>query len=223
MARPAEVGVFPGTEIADWYTCPCAGFRFAERGKLDLVRRHSGGREERLPLTPLFHDTENPAGSLNLDEAVLRRWPVLKADTVFDDPDLANRVRARPLETTMPLADFDRDGRPTEFLLRVASEPCAHIISVLVGISLDRPVLHAFTTAEHPDAPLMLEESVWAGLLHSPQGAAMIVDLQCGDHGSEEMTEVTLRAEHGVLHATRRTYRCTDDNKRGQLLATAVL
>ncbi len=220
---PPNLVCFPGTDGADWYTCPCAGFRFAERGRLDLVRRRPGAGEERLALTPLFRVAENPAAVLNLDQAVLQRWPVLKADTVLDDPDLASRIRARGLETAMLFADFDRDGRPTEFLLRVGSEPCAHVMSVLVGISIDRSALHVFATVEHPDVPLVLEEPVWDAVLHSPQSAATVVDLRCGDHGSDEMTEVTLRAEGGVLHATRRTYQCTDDDKRGRLLATAVL
>ena len=217
---PPKLVCFPGADDGDWYTCPCAGFEFGEQGALDLVRRTPGGREERLPLAPLFQDTEHP-GSRN--EAVLRRWPLLTADTLPEDPGLAGRVRERPPAAVMMLADFDRDGRSTEFLFRVGTEPCAHIIDLLIGISRDRPTLHLFTSAEHPERPLILDEPVWEGLLRSPRGVATVVDQQCGDHGSDQMTEVALQALHGVLHATRRAYECTNDGKRGRLVSAQVL
>ncbi len=44
--NPPKLVCFPGTQHDDWYTCPCAGFQFAERGKLDLVRRYPGGVRE---------------------------------------------------------------------------------------------------------------------------------------------------------------------------------
>ena len=55
----------------------------------------------------------------------------------------------------MPLGDYDRDGRATEFVLQVDAGPCGHDTSLVVGISRDTPRLHAFGTAESPDEPLV--------------------------------------------------------------------
>ena len=38
----------------DWYTCPCHGFAYGEKGELDLVRQIPGLPDERLSLTPFL-------------------------------------------------------------------------------------------------------------------------------------------------------------------------
>jgi hypothetical protein len=61
----------PACEAGDpmWFTCPCAGFAFGERGLLDLVRLRDSKEVERLPLTPLFAEEIVTYGAV----AILRR------------------------------------------------------------------------------------------------------------------------------------------------------
>jgi hypothetical protein len=53
-----------------FYTCPCDGFAFGEKGTMDLVRTVPGKPDERLRLDPLFSDKDT----------IMQRWPVLKSD-----------------------------------------------------------------------------------------------------------------------------------------------
>jgi hypothetical protein len=165
---PPTLVCLPDSATPEWYTCPCIGFQFAESGHLDLVRHRPGAPDERFALTPLFADRETPGAPL----AVLRRWPVLREDTLFDDPGLGPRVRSRAPDTAMVFVDYDRDGRATEFHLRVGTYPCGHMESVVVGVSLRSPLLHVFTSVEHPERPLALEEPVWEVLRRSTSGVA---------------------------------------------------
>ncbi|MDB4883274.1 MAG: hypothetical protein JWL95_2040, partial [Gemmatimonadetes bacterium] len=115
-------------------TCPCTGFAYGEMGELDLVRRRTGRLDDRLALTPLFRDEENPGWEKHL--AVLQRWPMLDSDyPAIDSLGLPPAIRARALTRVVTTGDYDHDGRPTEFLLQVGTLPCGKKQAVLVGVS----------------------------------------------------------------------------------------
>src|SRR5205085_690506 len=105
---------------ADWYTCPCIGFAFGERGRLDLVRLRGGHEVERMSLAPLFDEDETDAPG----EVTLRRVEPSESDHDGDleDEDLPGLVAHRPSDRILELADYDHDGRATEFLLQVEAE-----------------------------------------------------------------------------------------------------
>lgn len=235
---PPELTCAPEDGYYSWGMCPCEGFEFGEAGELDLVRIRPGLSEERLHLTPFFGETpffrEGPGPT-----AVLRRWPVLRNDihlasqeseqrektgkSNIDLSELGKQVRSRPSVTVMHFADYDHDGRATEFVLQVGSSPCGHQQTVLVGISSHNPRLHVFGTAEHPDRPLTLEHpSDWEKLLHS-KGEVSVVQVGCGDHGSEQETEIRLRTDERGIHATQSVYKCGSSFKRGQLISQEIL
>jgi hypothetical protein len=197
----------------EWYTCPCNGFAFGEQGELDLVRHIAGKPDERLHLSPLFELGYDGEGS-----ARLPKWPVLEGD--FDrmgSPGFSKMVQSRPIVRIMKLADYDHDGRSTEFLLQIGAGPCGHRQTVLVGISRANPKLHVFGTVAHPDSPLVLESSeAWKQFLRS-KGTTTVVSWPCGDHGSEEETDVKLVAEAKGIRAYRLRYSCLDV-RRGRLL-----
>lgn len=199
--------------------CPCDGFAYGEMGELDLVRRAPGRPEEQLALTPLFQEGENPAVAQNKPLAVLQRWPVLDSDydSIRASADIAPAVRARPVTRVMTLGDYDHDGRATEFLLQVGTEPCGHHESVLVGVSRANPSLHAFASVAHPERPLVLAPHTWALLLRS-RDPAVDVEIQCGDHAAETLTDVRVRAGAGGIDGTRSVYQCTSGEKRGKLV-----
>lgn len=204
------------------YTCPCIGFQYGERGKLELVRSRPGVPDEHFPLTPLFSESENPAGIEMIDEAVLARWPVLPDDYerhAVGPPTNAEIASRAPVEI-MNIADYNHDGHATEFVLQVGTFPCGHSDAVLVGLSPKQPTLHVFGTAEEPDEPLHVERRSWNELLKSA-GATRHTVLQCGDHGSEMEREIDLRADSAGLHVKYIEYECGPNFERGRRIQRA--
>jgi hypothetical protein len=212
----------PGDACFD-LACPCIGFAYGERGHADLVRVRSSREVERMRLDPLFRDLDIPdAGD---GESLLPHWPELHGDLerlAKDDtaipvqwiPSIKRRRAVRILE----IRDFDGDGRATEFLLGVTTEPCGRVGMVAVGVSKANPRLHVFTTAEHPTERLILLRETWLALLAKPKGARA-VDLPCGDHGSAEQVEIALSRDRKGLHARRETFACDVD---GEGVATGL-
>ncbi|HEV8631034.1 MAG TPA: hypothetical protein VGV61_12010 [Thermoanaerobaculia bacterium] len=198
-----------------WYTCPCAGFSFGERGQLDLVRLRAGREIERMPLAPLFASDDDAEGA----EVVLRRVEPTHAETDGDleDEQLADRVRARPSEPVLELADYDHDGRATEFLLQVESESCGKRIMVAIGVSRGEPELHVFHTEEHPEEPLYLRSDHWQ-TLRDEVSPVREVDWPCGDHASPIETELELSATRGGISVHERVYGCGDLDERQELM-----
>jgi hypothetical protein len=218
-AGPTHPTCAPGEP--EWMTCPCSGFAFGESGNLWLVRKRPGQEDELLLLNRFFTGQfDSPA-----DEgvAVLRRWDLDKTDIDdADEPEFATRVKARPVATVMSFADYDHDGRPTEFLLQVGTLPCGKRMSIAIGISRRNGRVHAFTTVENPEQPLVLQASQWEALLQAktPQ---KVLDWKCGDHGSETETELELSADAQGIHATRIEYACDEQGNRGQILKREAL
>lgn len=208
-------------EQPEWMTCPCSGFAFGEAGTLVLVRTRPGQEDERLTLNRFFTDDyDSPA---NEGEAVLRRWDLDNDDIdEAESPGFASRVKARPIAPVMRFADYDHDGRATEFLLQVGTLPCGKRMSVAIGISRRNGRLHAFTTAEHPEQPLVLQASQWEALLQA-KTPATVIDWKCGDHGSDTETELELSADANGIHATRIEYECTEDGARGKFIKKEAL
>lgn len=195
-------------EPDNWPTCPCVGLAFGECGELALVRKRPGHADERLALSDV-------AGCL-------QRWEVQPYDLrERDSPGFAARVKARPVVRIMHFADYDHDGRATEFVLEIGDPHCRRMC-VLIGISRKNPRLHVFTTAEHPNEPLVLRAHQWEALAEA-EGPVKVVDLACLDHGSQIETELELRTDEDGIHATISMYECTESGKRGRFLRKCIL
>ena len=111
------------------FTCPCTGFAFGEAGQIDLVRLKDGHEIDRLSLTPLFRDAPvHPA------EAIVQRWETHHGDITSDARQLTRRVHNRPVVSVMDLADYDHDGRSTEFFLQTGTLPCGKRVGVVIGL-----------------------------------------------------------------------------------------
>jgi hypothetical protein len=198
----------------DWWMCPCWGFAYGEKGELDLVRHIPGLPDEKLPLTPFFKGNQ-----MSAPLALLPRWPVQDGD--FDLKDSANLfeiVKSRPVVSIMNFADYDHDGRATEFVLQIGAGPCSHRQSIMVGISKNNPHLHAFGTIAHPDIPLTFQRSdIWLALLRS-KGDTAVVEWPCWDHGSEEEDWIELHASPEGIQAFRLLYSCVEDTLTHKLI-----
>ena len=199
-------------------TCPCAGFAYGEMGELDLVRRRNGHADEHLALTPLFRNGENPGWEKQL--AVLQRWPMLESDFPrVDSMDLEPIIRARPVTRAIAPADYDHDGRATEFLLQVGTLPCGKKQAVLVGVTAVDSSLHAFTSVAHPERPLVLPTFLWERLRRSG-GRTSGVEWPCGDHGAETETEVRLWVGPQGVDGERAEYECVSGRSRGRRISS---
>lgn len=206
-------------------TCPCTGFGYAEQGKLFLVRHHGGRQIERMALSPLFGGIgfDNPVWRDNGRLAVLPRWgePVVPGDADREsagDPRLVPEIMHREKTTALKLADYDHDGRATEFLLHVANMPCGNQYDVAVGISRNAPRLHALTSVATPGKPLLLPRHAWAALL-TGAGKHDVVEWECGDHGSDLHQELTVSSDNGRISARRRDFSCPFDAGHPNLLS----
>jgi hypothetical protein len=204
-----------------WSTCPCSGFAFGEQGNLVLVRKKPGGDEERFELAPLFTGEFDSPGEEG--EVVLRRWDEDEKDMeASKSPDFAASVRARPIAQVMRFGDYDHDGQASEFLLQIGTLPCGKRMSVAIGVSRHNPRLHVFTTAEHPERPLVMQAGQWEALLQA-KGPVKVMDWQCGDHGYDAETQLELAVDENGIHATKWTYKCDQDGRRGKLIEKEVL
>ena len=209
---PPQPDCDPSSE--EWYTCPCDGFAFGEKGELDLVRERAGMPEERLSLSLYFAPYNEDSKAM----AQLQRWPVRDGDFErMSQPGFSRLVTSRPIVRIINLADYDHDGRATEFLFQIGAGPCGHRQIVLVGISRANPKLHVFGTVAHPEVPLVLESpDSWKQLLRS-KGKTTVISWPCGDHGSEDETAVELNTGTNGIRAYRLRYACGPDGK-GKLL-----
>lgn len=196
-------------------SCPCSGFAYGESGQLDMVRSTNGREIERLELTPLFDKV-----FADQDGAILRRWEPQETDFNGQDSRVEaflSQVRTRPLARVMRFADYNHDGNATEFFLQTGVEPCGKVSGMVVGITPNRPRLHAFGTVLHPDKPLVMQKKEWEALLNAT-GPTEVLDWPCGDHGSEIGFDLALSAVDGAIHAVRREFECTETGKRGRML-----
>jgi hypothetical protein len=84
----------------------------------------------------------------------------------------------------MRMADYTHDGLQATFRMQVDSAPCGHRRFVAVGVTKERPYLHALGSKASPDQPLVLPEDVWKRLRHG-RGPFDILIWPCGDHFAE--------------------------------------
>jgi len=187
--------------------CPCDGFAFGEEGELDLVRKARGRAEERLPLTPYFKSLGER------DLAILQKWPRYRNDAdSADSATLLRRVKSRPIVSIMNFADYDHDGRATEFVLQIGAIACGHRQAVLVGISRQVPHLHVFGTVAHPSTPIVLQHpEEWRNLLKA-RGHVTLVEWPCGDHGGELESDYELHLTPGGIRAFEILRSCGNDS-----------
>jgi hypothetical protein len=116
-------------------------------------------------------------------------------------------VAMRPATSVIRFADYDHDGRATEFLLQVDAGPCGHTSTIAVGISKSNGKLHALAGVETPNEPVTLDRAGdWAALAKkSPLD--VVVQVACGDHGAQESTTLRVIAD-GQLHVKVDTKKC---------------
>lgn len=203
-------------------TCPCTGFAYGELGKLALVRQRGGQEVDRMDLGVLFSDL--PAD--NADGLAAMPWrPV--ASTDFDraadgaSPAFLAEVARRPGPRVMKLADYDRDGMASEFLVQVAAGPCGHTEYAAVGVSKASGRLHALSSKANPAAPLVLPAAAWRAMLGA--GPGRVVNYRCGDHGTEQQEELAVSARGGAISVQRVLRECRESGAAGAELAREAL
>ena len=199
-------------------TCPCEGWAYGETGKLSLVRNRGGREIERMDLGPLFADADIP--DLAEGAAILQRWPTQLADigrAARRDASLVSQIKLRPAPTIMKFADYDRDGAGTEFLIQVATLPCGKLQFAALGVTASNGHLHALTSVAHPEAPLVMPLHAWQALLVNAN-PARVTTWPCGDHGSDQRSELVVSAKDGKIRVKDQEYSCPTKGEKEQLL-----
>jgi len=206
-----------GPDDEYWNTNPCNGFAFGESGDLDLIRKRPGEKDEHFALTPIFAEY-GEAPAYNPRQAVLRRWNVLDTDyTKKNSPTFVSMVKARPVIRIIKFADYDHDGRSTEFILQIGTAAGLDM-SVVIGISRNEPHLHFFTSVIHPNEPLILQSRHWEALSQT-KTAIRVVQIGCGNHGFNGIMKYELKSENGRIHARKLVYECDEANgQQGRLI-----
>jgi hypothetical protein len=211
-------------EIIMAMTCPCTGWAYGEYGDLALVRIREGREIERMALKSLFGRFDYPEAEKVEGSAYLQRKPFKYGDFARSekgDRRLAAEIERRPATRIMNLADYDADGRATEFLMQVGTEPCGKTQFVALGVTASDPHLHALTSAAHPERPLIMPLHVWRALLSGHGRRRTLPTWECGDHGADESTRYVVSAKAGRIRLKVRSYGCVDDLKPGKLLSEA--
>ena len=204
-------------EVYSAITTPCRDFAYGEAGLLWLIRERDGHDIDRMDLTPLYHES-NLSGH---DGAfVLRHWPMRLRDmdrADRGDPTLVADVARRKPYVVMSLADYDHDGRATEFVVEVDDFPSVERYAA-IGISKNEPRLHAFSSAAYPGKPLLLSWGAWKALKATGK-PTNVIDWPCvfdlGDGSYADGASGTrVEANHGTIRAWYRNYTC---DAKGQL------
>jgi hypothetical protein len=115
----------------------------------------------------------------------------------------------------LKIADYDHDGRATEFVLQVAAGPCGHTQAVLVGLERPNDQLHVFVDDtpdpdSDPNAPsdqeITLAPSEWEkARVALPRTFTRV---PCGDHGATQAELLTLTRGPNGLRAKKHTRHC---------------
>jgi hypothetical protein len=184
----------PTPTCIDEATCYCADFTYGEKGYLDVVRERPGEPEDRLHLSPFIgEEVEDGHGRSHVGQALLMRWPPMGSDGPH--PPTLTELQDRRSASVMQFADYDNDGRATEFkVLTWNIAPCTlGRLSIVVGIDRRNPRLHVFTA---DGSPLVLRKEAWESVRqHVP---ITVINIACGNHGSiEEDTSVIWRDGRG--------------------------
>lgn len=220
--RPKPICAPEEVEMA--VTCPCTGFAYGEMGKLSLVRKRGGKEVERLALGPYFEDlpASNSRGLAAMQWRPMEPRDFDEATDIGPSPGFIAAVGKRRGPRVMQMADYDKDGNASEFLVQVSAGPCGHTAYMLFGVSKVRPRLHAFGTSDHPGDVLTLPGSAWQALL-TTRGTAKVTAWPCGDHGSDVRQELLLSAKGGAIRVRRKTWSCPENGEGERLIGEAVL
>ena len=156
--------------------------------------------------------------------AILPKWPVYDNDMdIKDSIRFFEIVKQRPIVKILNIADYDHDGRATEFILQVGAQSCGHEQTIMVGISKNNPSLHVFGSIAHPDSPLTFQRpEIWKALLQS-KGDTTVVEWPCGDHGAEEEDRIEFHTTSKGIQVFRLIYSCESKHSAQKLLSREEL
>lgn len=192
-------------------TAPCAGFAYGETGRLTLRRLRDGQVIDRFDPGPAFEEaTEIASGTREAGWSVLPRRAMQDDDYgrwLEDEGRFLQAVEQRPTITVMRFADYDRDGRGSEFLLQTDVEPGGKPLYAAIGLPAGREKLDFLRSTGRPDRTLVLTAHAWTAL-RDQTGTAIVSHWICGDHGAETRSDYLLAAGAGRISVRLRESAC---------------
>ncbi|MFY8095546.1 MAG: hypothetical protein ACOVN0_18865 [Niveispirillum sp.] len=191
-------------------TAPCAGFAYGETGRLSLRRLRDGQVVERFDPGTAFAEASEMLPGREAGWSVLPRRALQDDDYgrwLEDEGKFLKAVDQRPAVTLMRFADYDRDGRSSEFLLQTDVQPGGKPLYAAIGLPAGRDRLDFLRSAGRPERTLVLNARAWAAL-RDQKGAAMVTQWSCGDHGAETGSDYVLSADAGRISVRLRESAC---------------
>lgn len=192
-------------------TCPCYGFAFGETGHASLLRYRGGVEVERMPLGPLF-DEDSPTEGVPTFPRRPFNWKTDSEKSVSRKGGW-EEIERRPAVRIMNFADYDHDGRATEYYLQTSAVACGWRYGVVIGVSRTNPRLHAFATPTSPASPLRLRYPLWESIREAA-GPFEAKEVTCGDHAADVESLLSIYWTSEGISGTRRTYSCPPEPRR---------
>ncbi|MBP7335013.1 hypothetical protein [Niveispirillum sp.] len=191
-------------------TAPCAGFAYGQTGRLSLRRLRDGQVVDRFDPGTAFADASELLPGREAGWSVLPRHAMQDDDYgrwLEDEGRFLQAVEQRPTITVMRFADYDRDGRGSEFLLQTDVEPGGKPLYAAIGLPAGREKLDFLRSTGRPDQALVLTSRAWAAL-RDQTGTAIVSHWICGDHGAETKSDYLLSADAGRISVRLRESAC---------------
>lgn len=191
-------------------TAPCAGFAYGETGRLSLRRLRDGQVIDRFDPGTAFAEASEMLPGREAGWSVLPRRALQDEDYgrwLEDEGKFLKAVDQRPAVTLMRFADYDRDGRGSEFLLQTDVEPGGRPLYAAIGLPAGRERLDFLRSTGRPDTALVLTARAWAAL-RDQKGTVTVTHRICGDHGAETRSDYVLSADAGRISVKLRESAC---------------
>lgn len=150
-------------------SCPRAFEARFDRGRAVLERMRDGVVVDRF---------ENPCGSTDGEECARRLLIPWRVTASRDRRVDAGRL---PRVTYLDVADYDHDGRATEFAAELGELVCGHAEAVIIGITREHPRLHVLRWADGGRMAMTSGRGGWEPVRASARGD--VVTWRRGDHG----------------------------------------
>lgn len=177
-------------------TCACWPFAYAEKGNLELARMRLDEPEDVFVFSKHLED-----------DPELQHW-IMDKDDPMDRALPIAEIKKRPVLDAMQFADYDHDGRATEFTFRVPlGGPCGHNSTRrVIGISKKNPKLHWI-------GPSMPQEAWDKVAKMEVPGSITYIEVPCGDHGSGTEQSVVVKLDEKLSFKTQEKTRVCGPNE----------
>jgi hypothetical protein len=167
-------GAYPSIPPDEW-NCIESFYNHFDRGDAVLERLRDGVVIERIDHLPCAEGSYMPCPYSLLIPRHAVPYPFDEASAT------AATLEHLPWITWLDIADYNHDGQATEFAVNVGRIACAVQVSLVVGVTRDRPRFHVLRWANGDTMSNAVDQTWWDDVRDRSRGEH--VSIACGDHG----------------------------------------